>query len=67
MCLSRQPTNTLVVFYINHQGGLQSCLLYKLAHQILRAVYIAGYLNQGVEILQGLRPGEWRLHPRWWG
>jgi len=67
MCLSRQPTNTLVVFYINHQGGLQPYLLYKLAHQILRAVYIAGYLNQGVEILQGLRPGEWRLHPRWWG
>ncbi|KAL0160499.1 hypothetical protein M9458_044224, partial [Cirrhinus mrigala] len=67
--------NTSVVSYINHQGGLRSCPLYKLAHQILvwsqgkllslRAVYIPGRLNQGADILsrQGLRPGEWRLHP----
>ncbi len=67
--------NTAVVSYINHQGGLCSCPLYKLAHQILvwsqdkflslRAVYIPGHLNIGADILsrQGPRPGEWRLHP----
>ncbi len=60
---------------VNHQGGLRSCPLYKLAHQILvwsrdkslslRAVYIPGHLNVGADILsrQGPRPGEWRLHP----
>ncbi len=67
--------NTAVVSYINHQGGLRSHPLYKLAHQILvwsqdkflslRAVYIPGHLNVGADILsrQGPRPGEWRLHP----
>ncbi len=67
--------NTVVVFYINHQGGLRSCPLYKLAHQILvwsqdkllslRAVHISGHLNMGADILsrQGPRPGEWMLHP----
>ncbi len=67
--------NTAVVSYINHQGGLRSRPLYKLAHQILvwsqdkflslRAVYIPGHLNLGADILsrQGPRPGEWRLHP----
>ncbi len=67
--------NTAVVSYINHQGGLHSRPLYKLAHQILvwyqdkflslRAVYISGHLNVGADILsrQGPRPGEWRLHP----
>ncbi len=67
--------NTAVVSYINHQGDLRSCPLYKLAHQILvwsqdkflslRAVYIPGHLNVGADILsrQGPRPGEWRLHP----
>ncbi len=67
--------NTAVVSYINHQGGLRSRPLYKLAHQILvwsqdkflslRAVYIPGHLNVGADILsrQGPRPGEWRLHP----
>ncbi len=67
--------NTAVVFYINHQGGLRSRPLYKLAHQILvwsqdkllslRAVHIPGYLNVGADILsrQGPRPGEWMLHP----
>ncbi|KAL0183550.1 hypothetical protein M9458_019246, partial [Cirrhinus mrigala] len=67
--------NTSVVSYINHQGGLGSRPLYKLAHQILvwsqgkllslRAVYLPGYLNVGADILsrQGPRPGEWMLHP----
>ncbi|MCI4385511.1 hypothetical protein PGIGA_G00051370, partial [Pangasianodon gigas] len=67
--------NTAVVSYINHQGGLRSRPLYRLAHQILvwsqgkllslRAVYIPGHLNMGADILsrQGPKPGEWRLHP----
>ncbi|KAL0196894.1 hypothetical protein M9458_005434, partial [Cirrhinus mrigala] len=67
--------NTSVVSYINHQEGLRSRPLYKLAHQILvwsqgkllslRAVYIPGRLNRRADILsrQGPRPGEWRLHP----
>ncbi len=67
--------NTAVVFYINHQGGLRSRLLYKLAHRILvwsqdkllslRAVHIPGHLNMGADILsrQGPRPGKWMLHP----
>ncbi|KAI2646546.1 Transposon Ty3-G Gag-Pol polyprotein [Labeo rohita] len=67
--------NTSVVSYINHQGGLRSRPLYKLAHQILvwsqdkllslRAVYVPGHLNVGADILsrQGPRPGEWMLHP----
>ncbi|KAI2662377.1 Transposon Ty3-G Gag-Pol polyprotein [Labeo rohita] len=66
--------NTSVVSYINHQGGLRSRPLYKLAHQILvwsqdkllslRAVYVPGHLNLGADILsrQGPRPGEWMLH-----
>ncbi|KAI2645622.1 Transposon Ty3-G Gag-Pol polyprotein [Labeo rohita] len=67
--------NTAVVYYFNHQGGLCSRPLYKLAHQILvwsqdkllplRAVHVPGHLNMGADILsrQGLRPGEWMLHP----
>ncbi len=67
--------NTSVVSYINHQGGLRSCPLRKLACQILlwsqgkllslRVAYIPGAHNIGADILsrQGLRPGEWRLHP----
>ncbi|KAI2644160.1 hypothetical protein H4Q32_028378 [Labeo rohita] len=67
--------STAVVYYINHQGGLWSRPLYKLAHQILvwsqnkllslRAVQIPGHLNVGADILsrQGPRPGEWMLHP----
>ncbi len=63
--------NTAVVSYINHQGGLRSRHLYRLAHQILvwaqgkllslRAVYIPGHLNVGADTLsrQGLLPGEW--------
>ncbi len=65
--------NTAVVSYINHQGGLRSRSLYKLAHQILlwsqdkflslRTLYIPGYLNVGADVLsrQGPRPGEWML------
>jgi hypothetical protein len=67
--------STSVVSYINHQGGLRSRPLYKLAHQILvwsqgkllslRAVHIPGHLNIGADVLsrQGPRPGEWMLHP----
>ncbi|KAL0198713.1 hypothetical protein M9458_007253, partial [Cirrhinus mrigala] len=67
--------NTAVVYYINHQGGLRSRPLYKLAHQILvwsqdkllslRAVHVPWHLNVGADILsrQGPRPGEWMLHP----
>ncbi|XP_059409232.1 uncharacterized protein LOC132143098 [Carassius carassius] len=66
--------NTAVVSYINHQGGLHSRRLCKLAYQILvwaqdkflslRAVHIPGHMNMGADILsrQGPRPGEWRLH-----
>ncbi|KAL0197502.1 hypothetical protein M9458_006042, partial [Cirrhinus mrigala] len=49
--------STAVVYYINHQGGLRSRPLYKLAHQILvwsqdkllslRAVHIPGHLSCG--------------------
>ncbi|KAI2655577.1 Transposon Ty3-G Gag-Pol polyprotein [Labeo rohita] len=68
--------NTAVVSYINHQGGLRSRPLYKLAHQILvwsrgkllslRAVYLPGYLNVGADILsrQGPRPGGMDASPR---
>ncbi|KAL0168322.1 hypothetical protein M9458_036544, partial [Cirrhinus mrigala] len=57
--------STAVVYYINHQGGLQSRPLYKLAHQILvwsqdkRAVHIPGHLNVGADVLSR----EWMLHP----
>ncbi|KAI5086595.1 NACHT, LRR and PYD domains-containing protein 12-like, partial [Silurus meridionalis] len=67
--------NTAVVSYINHQGGLRSRPLYKLARAVLlwsqdrflslRAIYIPGRLNVRADALsrQGPRPGEWRLHP----
>ncbi len=66
--------NTPVVSYINHQGGLRSRHLYRLAHQVLvwaqgkllslRAVYIPGHLNVGADTLsrQGPLSGEWMLH-----
>ncbi|KAI2664440.1 ORF V: Enzymatic polyprotein [Labeo rohita] len=73
--------NTAVVSYINHQGGLRSRPLYKLAHQILvwsrgkllslRAVYLPGYLNVGADILsrQGMdaspRGGEADMESFW--
>ncbi|KAL0202504.1 hypothetical protein M9458_000522, partial [Cirrhinus mrigala] len=47
--------NTAVVYYINHQGGLRSCPLYKLAHQILCT-------SQGISAWEQT-PGEWMLHP----
>ncbi|KAL0158003.1 hypothetical protein M9458_046079, partial [Cirrhinus mrigala] len=59
--------NTAVVYYINHQGGLRSRPLYKLAHQILvwsqgkllslRAVHFLGISTWEQT------PGEWMLHP----
>ncbi|KAL0174633.1 hypothetical protein M9458_030601, partial [Cirrhinus mrigala] len=67
--------NTAVVYYINHQGGLRSRPLYKLAHQILvwsqdkllslRAVHVPGHLNLRADVLssQGPMPEEWMLHP----
>ncbi len=67
--------NTSVVSNISHQGGSRSRPLCKLACQILlwsqgkllslRAAYIPGVHNVGADILsrQGLRPGEWWLHP----
>ncbi|KAL0192166.1 hypothetical protein M9458_010462, partial [Cirrhinus mrigala] len=55
-------TDKTMVYYIN-QGGLCSCPLYKLAHQILvwsqdkllslRAVHVPGHLNMGADILSG--------------
>ncbi len=72
-CVSSHRQHS-VVSYINHQGGLRSRHLYRLAHQILvwaqgkllslRAVYIPGHLNVGADTLsrQGLLPGEWMLH-----
>ncbi|KAI2652574.1 Peptide methionine sulfoxide reductase MsrA [Labeo rohita] len=58
--------NTALVYYINHQGDLRSCTLYKLDKLLsLRAVYVPGHLNMGADILsrQGQRPREWMLHP----
>ncbi len=58
--------NKAVVFYVNHQGGLRSHPLYKLAHQILvwsqgkllslRSIHIPGHLNMGADILSRQRP-----------
>ncbi|KAI2662289.1 ORF V: Enzymatic polyprotein [Labeo rohita] len=67
--------NTVVVYYINHKGGLRSRPLFKLAHQVLvwsqgkllslRAVHVLGHLSMGADVLsrQGLRPRESMLHP----
>ncbi|KAI5090783.1 hypothetical protein C0J45_19644 [Silurus meridionalis] len=67
--------NTSVVLYINHQGALCSCPLYRLVRQILlwaqgkllslRAAYIPGWLNEAANTLssQGLRPQKLSLHP----
>ncbi|KAI2649150.1 Retrovirus-related Pol polyprotein from transposon 17.6 [Labeo rohita] len=68
--------NIAVVYYINHQGGLRSRPLYKLAHQILvwsqdkllslKAVHVPVHLNTGADILsrQGPRPGGMDASPR---
>lgn len=65
---------TTAVSYINHQGGLHLCPLFKLVQQILfwaqvkflslRVVYIPGHSNMEADILsrRGLKPG--RLHPK---
>ncbi len=67
--------NTSVVSYLNHQGGLRSRPLCKLASQIppvvpkevsLWVAYIPGAHNIGADILpysSGLRPGEWGSTP----
>lgn len=66
--------NMTVVSYLNHQGGLRSRPLYRLAEHVLlwaqtmflsiRAVHIPGHLNLGADLLsrRGLDPGGWRLH-----
>lgn len=55
-----------VVSYLNHQGGLCSRPLCRLARQILRAVHILVPLNLGADLVsrQRLETGEWRLHPQ---
>ncbi len=67
--------NTAVVSYINHQGGLRSRRLNRLAQQVLlraqdkflslRAIYIPGHTNVGADLLsrQAVTHGEWKLHP----
>ncbi|KAI2668821.1 Transposon Ty3-G Gag-Pol polyprotein [Labeo rohita] len=67
--------NTAAVSYLNHQGGLRSRNLNRIARQIflwaqdkflsLRAVYIPGQWNVGADLLsrQTLPTGEWKLHP----
>lgn len=64
-----------IIYTVNHQGGLHSSPFFKLMQQILlwaqdkllslKADYIPGHLNVVLDILsrQGLRRGEWRLHP----
>ncbi|PTA42288.1 hypothetical protein C8054_31520, partial [Micromonospora sp. RP3T] len=51
--------NTVVVYYINHQGLVLVWSQDKLL--LLRAVHVPGHLNMGADILsrQGPRPGEW--------
>ena len=68
--------NMAVVSYLNHQGGLRSRPLCRLARSILlwsrnrflsiRAVHVPGRLNVGADLLsrQTLEQGEWRLHPQ---
>ncbi|KAI2644567.1 Transposon Ty3-G Gag-Pol polyprotein [Labeo rohita] len=67
--------NTVAVSYLNHQGGLRSRNLNRIARQIflwaqdkflsLRAVYIPGQWNVGADLLsrQTLPTVEWKLHP----
>ncbi len=64
-----------VLVRINHQGGLRSRRLNRLAQQVLhwaqdkflslRAIYIPGHINVGADLLsrQAVRHGEWKLHP----
>ncbi len=64
-----------VLVRLNHQGGLRSRRLNRLAQQVLlwaqdkflslRAIYIPGHMNVGADLLsrQAVRHGEWKLHP----
>lgn len=66
--------NTAAVSYINHQGGLHSLRLNRLAQQIFiwvqdkflpqRAICIPGHLNVGANLLsrQRISMGEWKLY-----
>lgn len=68
--------NKTVVSFINHQEGLKSRSLSKLAKQLLlwshknirslKATHVLGVANTGADILSpnGPPPGEWRLHPQ---
>ncbi len=65
-----------VVAYINHQGGLRSHSLYRMARRLLlwaqnellslRAVHVPGSLNLGADMLSrsDVAPGDWTLHPQ---
>lgn len=65
-----------VVSFINHQGGLRSRSLSRLAKRLLlwahanvrslKATHVPGVANTGADILSrnGPPPGEWRLHPQ---
>ncbi|KAI2653070.1 Transposon Ty3-I Gag-Pol polyprotein [Labeo rohita] len=68
--------NTTVVSYINHQGGIRSRSLQRLAERFLlwadrnflsiRAVHVPGSQTCGVDMLSRGGPvhGQWRLHPQ---
>jgi hypothetical protein len=68
--------STATVAYINHQGGLRSRRMSRLARHLLlwsqkhlrslRAIHIPGVLNRAADELsrQPPLPGEWRLHPQ---
>ncbi len=61
---------------LNHQGGLRSRHLNRLAQQVLlwaqdkflslRAIYIPGHMNVGADLLsrQAVKHEEWKLHPK---
>ncbi|XP_058865945.1 uncharacterized protein LOC131708048 [Acipenser ruthenus] len=68
--------STTVVAYINHQGGLRSPGLHRIAFRLLiwaqanllslRATHIPGVVNLAADLLsrRGPHPSEWRLHPQ---
>ncbi|MGH0132682.1 UNVERIFIED_CONTAM: hypothetical protein FKN15_040040 [Acipenser sinensis] len=68
--------NRTVVVYINHQGGLRSRRLCRMAaslllwaqrkFQSLRAVHLPGVQNSAADLLSRTvpPPGEWRFHPQ---
>ncbi len=68
--------NTTVVSYLNHQGGIRSHPLCRLARNVLlwtqnrflsiRAVHVPENLNFGVDMLskESLEERKWRLHPQ---